>query len=502
MNTDTIPLPETMARLRHDLRNPVGQVIGYAEMLIEDAQAGVYEGLAADLERIRDAGRRVVSIIDERMTNEAFAGSPSPPSPATAEVFSDNRAPLSSTVLSIDSYLSLNDQERSRVGDDAEDEEQTPKGRILIVDDVEDNRDLLARRLERDGHQVVMAESGQEALSLLETGLFDLVLLDIMMPGLDGYATLANLKSRKLLRRIPVIMISALDEMDSVVRCIELGAADYLAKPFSPVLLRARVGACLREKKGRDREAYLYSEVQINYRRLQQLEKMRDDLTHMIVHDLRTPLTSVITGLQTLEVLGEMNEGQAEMLQLSLQGGQTLLGMINDLLDIGKMEDGSMQLEYTTLSASGLAHRALEQVQLLARDKSLQLTAHLPENLPTFRGDEDKLRRTLVNLLGNAFKFTPRGGQVTLSIRENEAGDSLVFAVQDTGEGIPKEGFERIFEKFGQIEDRKEGRKMSTGLGLTFCRMAVEAHHGRIWVESELGVGSIFSFLIPLKADK
>lgn len=374
-------------------------------------------------------------------------------------------------------------------------------GRILIVDDIQANRDLLVRRLERQGHQTVVAESGSEALSLLASTPFDLVLLDIMMPGMDGYETLQRIKEDPTLLHIPVVMITAVDETESVVRCIELGAADYLSKPFNPVLLRARIGSCLREKRAWDREVGLFDELQKSYRHLKALETMRDDLTHMIVHDLRTPLTSILVGLQTLESVGDLNEIQQEMLGLSMDGGHTLLGMINDLLDIDKMEKGSLQLGYEVVSPNELIHSSVAQVALLARNKNINLTQDADNSLPSFSGDGDKLRRTLVNLIGNALKFTPSGGSVDVSVKqpESDAG-TLVFAVQDTGEGIPKEAFERVFEKFGQVENRMAGRKMSTGLGLTFSKMAVEAHGGRIWVESEPGQGSTFFFILPMNA--
>jgi signal transduction histidine kinase len=216
----------------------------------------------------------------------------------------------------------------------------------------------------------------------------------------------------------------------------------------------------------------------------------------MIVHDLRTPLTSLLGGLQTLERAGELNETQAELLNLSIQGGQTLLGMVNDLLDISKLEDGSLKLEYTDVCVPSLVEQALRQVAPLAAEKGLTLRRDLPAGPLSLRADPEKLVRTLVNLLGNAIKFTPPGGEVCLRV-DRSAPESLRFQVSDTGEGIPVEAFERIFEKFGQVETRKAGRKMSTGLGLTFCKMVVEAHGGRIWVESKLGQGSTFSFTIP-----
>jgi signal transduction histidine kinase len=241
-------------------------------------------------------------------------------------------------------------------------------------------------------------------------------------------------------------------------------------------------------------------ELQESYKRLQELEKLRDDLTGMIVHDLRTPLTSVIAGMQTVEMMGDLNDDQREMLGIANRGGQTLLGMINDLLDVEKMESGTMQLEYSALDAESLINGAVAQVASLAEGKNLSLIKQVAPDLPPFQGDAGKLTRTLVNLIGNAIKFTPEGGAITVEARRSEEGNSIVFAVTDTGEGIPEESFGRIFEKFGQVENRKAGRMMSTGLGLTFCKLAVEAHGGHIAVESTPGQGATFCYAIPLEA--
>ena len=246
-----------------------------------------------------------------------------------------------------------------------------------------------------------------------------------------------------------------------------------------------------------DLEVRYTGELQESYRRLQELEKLRDDLTNMIVHDLRTPLTSVITGMQTLEVVGELDDDQREIAGLAIRGGETLLGMINDLLDVEKMESGSMDLDYTLLDADELVASAVSQVASLAGSENLTLVRRVAADLPPCRGDANKLRRVLVNLLGNAIKFTPAGGDVTVEAQRGADGQSLVFSVRDTGEGIPVEAFERIFEKFGQVESRQGGRIMSTGLGLTFCKLTVKAHGGNIAVESVPGKGSTFSFTIP-----
>lgn len=469
-----------LAHLRHDLKTPVGHILGLSEMMMEDAtHAG--QTVPAELELIHQSGKRLLDLINERVNESLFDSEPADSTGTTAEPGVPEKAPILST---------------KEVPWEHSERETTQPGYLLIVDDDAENREVLARRLQRLNHRIETASSGLEALQLLSQKAFDLILLDIMMPGLDGYETLQWIKSEPIIANIPVVMVTALDEIDSVARCIDLGADDYLIKPYNATLLRARINASLREKWVRDRETRLKAELQENYEKLLTLEKMRDDLTGMIVHDLRTPLTSILSGLQILEGLGGLNAGQQEMLTISLDGATTLLGMINDLLDISKLESGSLKLDYETIVPNDLIQSALNQVAMLARNKKLNLVQEIEEDISSFSGDREKMRRVLVNILGNAVKFTPTGGTITIGAKR--LGNEILYYVKDTGEGIPEEAFSRIFERFGQVENRKAGRKMSSGLGLTFCKMAVEAHRGRIWVESTLGIGSTFYFTVPV----
>jgi PAS domain S-box-containing protein len=234
-------------------------------------------------------------------------------------------------------------------------------------------------------------------------------------------------------------------------------------------------------------------EIETLYERMRALDKVKNDLTHMIVHDLRTPLTSLMAGLQMLQPV----EADLEILEISLSGGRTLLGMINDLLDISKMEEGLMSLDRSTFTIQELIDRAFEQVSWLSEEKDLVMGAEIIPADAVVSADLEKLRRVMVNLLGNAVKFTPANGQITVSAHSDSANSELIVGIKDTGEGIPKEAFERIFEKFEQVETRKAGKTKSTGLGLAFCKLVIEAHGGRIWVESEPGQGSTFFFTIP-----
>jgi sigma-B regulation protein RsbU (phosphoserine phosphatase) len=216
--------PDAVAQLRHDLRTPVNQIIGYSEMLLEDAEECGNESSASDLKKIRSAAQTLLGLINTRLN---YSG--------------DAAIPQSSTPLT-------QGQDQPQLSD------KHFRGRVLAVDDNRENLDVLTRRLARHGLDVKTAESGLAALNAIRSEAFDLVLLDVMMPGMDGYAVLRDMKSNPATRDIPVIMISALDELDSVARCIEAGAEDYLPKPFNPTLLEARIGACLEKKALRDAE--------------------------------------------------------------------------------------------------------------------------------------------------------------------------------------------------------------------------------------------------------
>jgi CheY-like chemotaxis protein len=231
--------------LRHDLRTPINSIIGYSEMLQEEAEALNQTDIIPDLRKIRSAAERFLFLIDDVVDfSRIEAGEMAPHLQA-----SDTAAIIQGAMTAA-----------SSLEEDTVEEVRTDRGRLLIVDDNEINRDVLARRLGRQGYTTAAAENGRKALEMVRTQKFDLLLLDIMMPELNGYEVLRHLKTDPHLRDIPVIMISALDDMDSIVRCIKLGAEDHLPKPFDPVLLRARIGASLEKKRLRDQEIeYLHN---------------------------------------------------------------------------------------------------------------------------------------------------------------------------------------------------------------------------------------------------
>lgn len=228
----------SLANMRHTLRTPLNHIIGYSEMLLEEAGERGLETFAADLRRIHTAGKHLHALINDLLDD-----------PATLE--KGEAPPASKSALPVSLFR------------DEASERDLPAavGHLLVIDDNQGNRDMLSRRLRHQGYSVSTAVSGQQALELLKTELVDLILLDVMMPEMDGYDLLKELKTSKIWRDIPVIMISALGEIESVVRCIEQGAEDYLTKPFDPVLLRARIGACLEKKRLRDQEVLYLKDV-------------------------------------------------------------------------------------------------------------------------------------------------------------------------------------------------------------------------------------------------
>lgn len=271
-----------LSHLRHDLRTPINQIIGYSELLLEetaDAGHGAYD---ADLQKIRGAAKTLLNLINENLTDDRlslvgevvdrgsataapfpFAGSRPPTVAPSALPDAEARAEIAHPAADVSALLA-----HSAAEADAARPAATP-GRILVVDDNEGNRDMLARQLARQGHSVASAPDGRAALDRLRAESFDLVLLDMMMPVLDGYSTLVELKADPALRHLPVIMISALDELAAVVRCIERGAEDFLPKPFNPTLLRARIGAGLEKKRFRDQEAGYVRTIEQTQARLQ-----------------------------------------------------------------------------------------------------------------------------------------------------------------------------------------------------------------------------------------
>jgi two-component system, sensor histidine kinase and response regulator len=356
---------------------------------------------------------------------------------------------------------------------------------ILVVDDIPENVELLEAYLVPEKYRVVTAHNGIEALERAKETPPDIVLLDVMMPQMDGFEVCQILKNDPKTQFIPVVMVTALKERDDKLRGIEAGADDFLTKPIDRVELLTRIRSLIRVK-------FLHDDLEKSYVALQELQNVKERLTQMIIHDLKNPLTGVKANIEIvgMEDLGETRE----CLDAAQRSCDMLFNMIQDLLDISKMEEGKLVLTCETLDLIEIISPVVREVSVPAQAEDKEVVYELPEDLARIYLDRDLIYRTLSNLMQNAVKHSGRGGVITVSASNTD--DTMRIEVKDTGHGIP-EGFqEKIFEKFGQVESRQ---RTGSGLGLTFCRMAVEAHQGKIWVESVEGEGSQFIFELPLK---
>jgi signal transduction histidine kinase len=364
---------------------------------------------------------------------------------------------------------------------------------ILIVDDAADMRELLSGILVGD-YRVSMASDGPGALRAAFSKRPDLVLLDVVMPGMDGYTVCEKIKEREDLRDVPVIFISSLDETLDKVRAFNSGAADYVTKPIHAAEVRARVATHLKMRHLQTELKQRNELLRKNYDDLKQLEKLKDDLTHMIIHDMRTPLSAISMGLfLAMEKCAAIDPKVQEYLRMAQSSSQELNSMVAGLLDVVRLEAGEMPLQLGRQDLKPLAEKAAEALRSQAEQNGILIRVAGDHAITTM--DSAMIQRVFENLIGNAVKFTPRGGEIEVLTK---AGPGNVRAeVRDTGRGIPPEYHAKIFEKFGQVSARMDNQKHSIGLGLTFCKLAVEAHGGRIGVSSEEGKGSSFWFELP-----
>jgi len=376
------------------------------------------------------------------------------------------------------------------------DETAAAPPRIMIVDDNPENLKLLKRMLTDCGWAVVAFPDGAMALKAAARQPPDLVLLDITMPGMDGYEVCRELKQDPATCAVPVIFLSSLNAAEDKVLAFDQGGEDFITKPFHFEEVKARVDAHLKIHRYRMELEAKNRALEASYRDLRELAAMRDTLVHMVVHDMRNLLQTVIV---VHKVVGRMDPEQfgregPRVLQDAVGSTFLLREMVSTVLDLSKMEAGAMVLQTSPCDLREVARSALEPMRPLQEQGVLALELP-PEPLPSVC-DPPMVGRIILNLVSNAVKFTPAlPGAVRVSLCASGAG--VRVAVRDQGPGIAPEYLDRIFERYNQGPGPGAERHQSTGLGLAFAKMAVEAHGGSIGVESELGRGSTFWFLLP-----
>ncbi len=361
----------------------------------------------------------------------------------------------------------------------------TETQKILIIDDQVDNFEIIEAFLSNDAYQLYYSSSGIKAFSLLETVEPDVILLDIMMPEMDGTQVCQCLKSNDLYKSIPIIMVTALDTKEDLAHALDQGANDFVTKPINSLELRSRVRAHLRTKSEHD-------ELKKLLKLREEALALREDLSNMIVHDLRNPLATIILAAGIVQrYMDRLDQKPLIMQKIAqiLESGHKLEEMIDGLLLMAKLESGKILFNATPTDLYELGVGVLQDFELVANSRQIQLISELPEPHRTVLTDATILRRVIDNLLSNALKFSPQGSQVTLSL-EYLAENHFRVQVADTGQGINQTDKEKIFEKFEIGSLRKNTSQ--TGLGLAFCKIAVEAQGGTLAIADNDPQGSIF----------
>jgi two-component system sensor histidine kinase/response regulator len=383
------------------------------------------------------------------------------------------------------------------------------KQRILIVDDNPTNR-AICQDLFHDEYCLDEAHDGYEALQRIETVTPDVILLDVMMPGIDGYEVCRRIKSNPTTQDIPVIMVSAKGQINEIIHGYESLADDYVVKPFVNSELKARVRAMLRLKSALDELHAAYrmlhertQKLEEANERLKELDKIKGAFTAMLVHDLRSPLSVVQVALQMLTSHKIISQPEYQALvQESLGSCNELFDLTGDLMEVFRTEAAEMVLNRSMCRVDHLVEEVHRQTAVLGIKKNIQVNLKVQENIPELSIDPAKMQRAVNNLLHNAIKFTPRGGAVSIVVSKlasDPEGTSAELSIQitDSGEGIPPEGLAHIFDPYYQASTKHAG--IGSGLGLAIVKKVVAAHGGEVKVQSTIGQGSTFTIVLPIE---
>lgn len=357
--------------------------------------------------------------------------------------------------------------------------------KILIVDDDPLNRELLQAYLKGSGHEVLEAETGEHALALARNVTPDLVLLDVMMPGLSGFHTAGLIKELAPDEFLPVVLVTALSDHASRLEGLRAGADEFLTKPIERHELTIRIANLL---SLRDKEAALRR----RNIELVELHRFREEMSTMIVHDLKNPLTAVIANLGFAIDDSDIKADTLDALRDSKTAANRAIRLLANLLDVARLEERQLRLRRSLVPVVDLVDPLLHQRQHVAGMRSISIHSAIAAGAEIY-ADVELIGRVIENVFDNALRYTPPGGRIAVGASVIERG--VRVTIGNSGAAIPVEARGRIFEKYGQTGDGV-GR-MNLGLGLYFCRLAAEAHGGRMWVDETPELPTVFALELP-----
>lgn len=382
------------------------------------------------------------------------------------------------------------------------------KRSVLVVDDVPKNIQILGSILRDEGYEISFALNGKDALKKVEASRPDIILLDVMMPEMDGYQTCSHLRENESTMDIPVIFLTAKTDEESRIRGFQVGAQDYVTKPFNTPELLARVNTHLQLKEVRDemffvnkqlrqenmlRESIL-NKLAITNEKLKDADNIKNEFISILSHDMGTPITVIKANLEMIEEIyfQYLDENLKRIFKTMERASEALERLRQDTLDLSRMDMGTMKLNRENLNLCNLLEEAVDDIRGPASKKKQSVSLEMDEDL-IINADRHKIRRVLSNFLSNANRYSPEGKDFKVIARKRQNG--VQVEIRDSGRGIEPEELERIFERFYRTGKRVEG---STGLGLAIVKGIIKAHDGKVWAESEGdGKGSRFFFTLP-----
>jgi signal transduction histidine kinase len=369
---------------------------------------------------------------------------------------------------------------------------------IMIIDDDPIVRALMRATLEVEGYEIIEAGDGEAGCRLYEARRPELLIVDVIMPRMDGFALCRELRSRQASAFVPILMATGLDDIPSITKAYEVGATDFISKPINWVLLGHRVRYMLRAshafdelRRNRDHLAKAKDEAEA-------ASRAKTEFLANMGHELRTPLNAIIgfASLMRDRKFGPISDRYAEYAAVIGESGLHLLAIISGILDMAEAETNRLVLVEEEVEIARAVAFSLGTIEEMARRAQIDCHAEIPDDLPKFLGDAAKLRQILINLLSNAVKFTPPGGEVRVSV-EREQNDGLAFRIADTGIGMSPEALPIALAPFGQIDSGVDRRHDGVGLGLPLTKRLLELHGGTLEIESTPGKGTAVTARFP-----
>ncbi len=374
--------------------------------------------------------------------------------------------------------------------------------KVLLVDDIQDNLDLLEDLLDDEFNtldnsysvEFLQASSGQEALDIIsDNNNIDLILLDIMMPQIDGFEVCRRIKQNNDTKDIAVIFITAKNQEDDIVNGLNIGAIDYVSKPFCEEELISRVRTQLKLSQATKR-------LQDSRLELIQANRLKSEFMANISHELRTPLNSIIgfSSLLSKNKTKNLDEKQLKYLRSINTNGLHLLEMLSEVIELSKIEVGQIELNIHSVNLIALINEIVSLFQIQANERSIKLDFinNIQKNILVYNTDEQKIKQVLVHLINNALKFTTRSSGI-INIKLEEDNKYFIIIVKDNGIGIDKKDFQEIFKSFNQLQMGDDKEYLGLGLGLTISKSIIEYLGGYMDLESKKNEGSIFSLYLP-----